>query len=66
MSYPLEDNGFTLWHGDVEAQLKRLHGVSSKELGFDRRSLADRYYAGDSVFGFIDHIAGMLGLPERA
>lgn len=65
MTYPLEDGGFILWHGDVESQLKRLHGVTIKELGYDRRALAERYYAGDSVFGFIDHIAGMLGLPER-
>lgn len=66
MSYPLEDGGFTLWYGDVETHLKRIHGVTAKDLGLDRRSLADRYYAGDTVFAFIDRIAGMLGLPERA
>jgi hypothetical protein len=66
MSYPLEDAGFTLWYGDIESHLKRVHGVTSKDLGFDRRALADRYYAGDSVFAFIDHIAGKLGMPERA
>ena len=65
MTYPLEVGGVILWHGDVESQLKRLHGVTIKELGYDRRALAERYYAGDSVFGFIDHICGMLGLPER-
>ena len=56
----------TLWYGDLETQLKSLHGVTAKELGLDRHSLAARYYAGDTVFGFIDHIAGMLGMPERA
>lgn len=66
MSFPLEDTGFTLWYGDLETQLKSLHGVTAKELGLDRHSLAARYYAGDTVFGFIDHIAGMLGMPERA
>ena len=66
MSYPLEDAGFTLWHSDVETHLKRLHGTSAKELGFDRRSLADRYYAGDSVFTFIDGLAGTLGLRRIA
>ena len=66
MTYPLEDAGFTLWFGDVEAHLNRLHGVGTKDLGFDRRALAERYYSGQSVFTFIDGLAGMLGLREIA
>lgn len=53
MTYPLEDGGFTLWHGDIEASLKRLHGTSTKDLGFDRHALQQRYYAGESIFAFL-------------
>ncbi len=57
MSHPLEDGGFTLWQGDLETQLKRLHGTSLKELGLSRRSLQERYYAGTSVFAMLGLIA---------
>jgi len=50
MTYPLEDAGFTLWHSDIETGLKRQHGVSSKDLGINRHTLQQRYYAGESVF----------------
>ncbi len=53
MTYPLEDGGFTLWYGDIEANLKRLHDTCAKELGFDRHALQHRYYAGESVFAFL-------------
>jgi hypothetical protein len=53
MTYPLEDAGFTLWHGDIETSLKRLHGTSTKDLGFNRHALQQRYYAGESVFTFL-------------
>ena len=54
MSYPLEDGGFILWHGDVDTQLKRSHGVTSKELGIARRTLQDKYYSGISSFTMVD------------
>lgn len=56
MSHPLEDGGFTLWHGDLDTQLKRIHGVTSKELGVSRRSLQEKYYAGTSVFTMVDSL----------
>ncbi len=61
MAFPIDDTGFTLWHYNVEAHLKRVHGISTKDLGLDRRSLQERYYAGDSVFTYLDRIAGLLG-----
>lgn len=66
MTYPLEDTGFTLWHYNIEAHLKRVHGLTTKELGLDRRSLQDRYYAGDSVFAFLDRIATLIGAARVA
>jgi hypothetical protein len=57
MSHPLEDGGFTLWHGDLDTQLKRSHGVTSKDLGVSRRTLQDKYYAGTSVFTAVDALA---------
>jgi hypothetical protein len=62
VTYPLEDAGFTLWHGDVETNLKRQHGLSTKDLGLDRHSLQQRYYAGESVFTFLASIAPLLGV----
>lgn len=56
MSHPLEDGGFTLWQGDLETQLKRIYGVSLKELGLARRMLQDSYYGGTSVFAMLDEI----------
>lgn len=56
MSHPLEDGGFTLWHGDLDTHLKRVHGVTSKDLGVPRRTLQERYYAGTSVFTVIDSL----------
>lgn len=56
MSHPLEDGGFTLWHGDLDTHLKRVHGVTSKDLGVPRRMLQERYYAGTSVFTVIDSL----------
>ena len=66
MTYPLVDAGFTLWFGDVETHLKRVHNVSIKDLGLDRRSLADRYYAGDTVFAFLDRLSATLGALKPA
>ncbi len=66
MTYPLEDGGFTLWHGDVEAGLKRLHHTSTKDLGFDRHALQERYYAGESVFAFLAAIDLRLSGPTGA
>lgn len=57
MPHPIEDTGFTIWHGDLETQLKRFHGVTCKELGVPRRALQDRYYRGESIFAALDHIA---------
>lgn len=57
MSYPIEDAGFTLWLGDLDTQLKRFHGVTSKELGIQKRNLLDRYYTGESVFSALDSIS---------
>lgn len=54
MSHPLEDGGFTLWHGDLDTQLKRIHGVTSKDLGVPRRALQEKYYAGTSVFAALE------------
>ncbi len=54
MSHPLEDGGFTLWHGDLDTHLKRVHGVTSKDLGVPRRSLQEKYYAGTSIFATAD------------
>lgn len=56
MPFPLEDGGFTLWYGDVEANLKRLYGTSATDLGYDRHTLQQRYYAGESVFSFLASI----------
>ena len=53
MNYPLEDAGFTLWHSDIETSLKRQHGISTKDLGLNRHSLQQCYYAGESVFAFL-------------
>lgn len=64
MPFPLEDAGFTLWHGDVEAHLKRMHGVSTKDLGLDLHTLQQRYYAGVTVFAFLDDIAGLVGMAK--
>ena len=56
MSYPFEDSGFTLWHSDLDTHLMRSHGVTSQQLGVDRRQLQDRYYGGDSVHVALDKI----------
>ncbi len=64
MTYPLEDAGFTLWCGDIESHLKRVHGTSTKELGFDRRSLQAHYYSGDTVFTVLDRIAVLIGMRD--
>ncbi|MBF0394168.1 MAG: hypothetical protein HQL38_15945 [Alphaproteobacteria bacterium] len=56
MSYPFEDNGFMIWYGDLETQIKRMHGVSAKDLGLERRSLQKHYYSGESVFSVLDRI----------
>lgn len=66
MPYPLEDGGFTLWYGDIEASLKRLHGTSAKALGFDRQALQQRYYAGESVFSVLAAIDLRLAGPVGA
>ncbi|MDR3439356.1 hypothetical protein [Telmatospirillum sp.] len=63
MPYPLEDAGFTLWLGDIETHLKRLHGLSTRELGFDRHALQQCYYSGQSVFTVIDSIESTLAEP---
>jgi hypothetical protein len=57
MSYPLVDSGYTMWCGDLDTQLKRLHGFTARELGFDSRSLVKRYYAGESIFSIIDELS---------
>lgn len=57
MTHPLEDVGFTLWQGDLDTQLKRMHNVTLKDLGVPRRALQDRYYGGTSVFAMLDMIA---------
>lgn len=57
MSHPLEDGGFTLWQGDLETQLKRMHGMTLKDLGLPRRALQERYYSGTSVFAMLDIVA---------
>ncbi len=62
MTYPLVDAGFTLWFSDIEAHLKRVYNTSIKDLGLDRRSLADRYYAGETVFAFLDRLSPTLAL----
>lgn len=66
MPFPLEDAGFTLWHGDVETHLKRMHGISTKDLGLDLHALQKRYYAGESVFTFLEAIAGLVASPKMA
>lgn len=57
MTHPLVDPGFTIWHGDLETQLKRIHGVGLKDLGVDRRSLQAAYYAGDNILAVLDRLA---------
>lgn len=57
LAHPLEDTNFTHWRGDLETQLKRLHGVNLRDLGIDRRSLQDRFYSGESLFTALDGIA---------
>ena len=66
MTYPLEDGGFTLWHGDIETSLKRLHDTCTKDLGFNRHALQQRYYAGESVFAFLAAIDLKLTEPTSA
>jgi hypothetical protein len=56
MPYPLEDAGFTLWCSDIETRLMSLYRSTPKDMGFDRRALQQRYYAGESVFTFLDSI----------
>ncbi|WP_142849752.1 hypothetical protein [Telmatospirillum sp. J64-1] len=57
MSHPIEDTGFTIWHGDLDSQLKRIHGVTSKDLGIPRRALQDLYYGGRSVFAVFEQLS---------
>ncbi|PKU24840.1 hypothetical protein [Telmatospirillum siberiense] len=63
MTFPLEDGGFTLWYGDIEANLKRLYGASAKDLGYDRHILQQRYYAGESIFAVLAAIDLQLSAP---
>lgn len=60
MTFPIEDAGFTLWHADLDTRMKQLYGTTSGDLDFDRRWLAECYYAGatvDSVLNKIPDIA---------
>lgn len=57
LAHPLEDPNFTHWHGDLDTQLKRFHGVTSGDLGIARRTLQERYYSGESLFAALDGIA---------
>lgn len=66
MPFPLEDGGFTLWYGDIEANVKRLYGASAKDLGYDRHNLQRRYYAGESVFAVLAAIDLELSSPAGA
>lgn len=65
MSYPFDDTNFTIWHGDLDTQLKRFHNVTLKELGIDRRSLQSRFYGGESLFAALDAIIRQH-LPQSA
>ncbi len=56
MTHPLVDPGFTIWHGDLDTQLKRIHGVTLRELNVDRRFLQGAYYAGDNVIAVLDRL----------
>lgn len=62
MSYPFFDSGFTHWQGDLETQLKRYHGTSIKELELNRKSLADSYYEGKSIFVVMEYLKHKHGL----
>ncbi len=64
MSFPLEDAGFTLWHSDLDTQLKMQLGVTSRELGVDRRSLQQRYYGGENVFTVLQAISRQFRMAQ--
>lgn len=65
MTFPIDDAGFTLWHGDLDTQLKQLHGMTSREMGLERRWLAEHYYAGVSVATFIGQLPAIAKGASR-